>query len=134
MSKDTKFKKGRSGNPGGRPKLPPDVREAKNLTQQQLILILNKLMFMTDFEIKQLLNDPKTNKFERIVGRILDKADLHGDSVRLEFLLNRTIGKVTEKVQHTLPRPVIIKRLDGTEVIMKAELPEPEEVESGQES
>lgn len=129
MRKDTKFKKGSSGNPGGRPKLPADVKEAKNLTQNQMILILNHLMFMTDLQIKSILSDPKTNKFERIVARILEKADLHGDSTRLEFLLNRTIGKVTEKVQHTLPRPVVINRSDGSSMVLAAELPSKEEGE-----
>ena len=122
-----RFKPGISGNPGGRKKLPAEVKEAKNLTNNQMILILNKLMFMTDYDVSRVLNDPKTSKFERIVAKILDKADQQGDSMRLDFLLNRTIGKVTEKVQHTLPRPMVIQRSDGSQTILTSEMPEEDE-------
>lgn len=116
-----KFKPGESGNPGGRPKLPADVKEAKKLTTNKLILTLNKLLFMTDHEILKVIRDPKAFKIEKIVARILQKADQQGDASRLNFLLDRTIGKVTEKVQHTLPRPVIVNKSDGSQMILGAE-------------
>lgn len=121
------FPKGMSGNPGGRPKLPKDVAEAKRVTNNEMILLFNKLMFITDAEIKAVLANPKTPKVERILARVLDKADIHGDHTRLEFLLTRTIGKVKDQVEVSLPVPTIIKRSDGSEIELGAKLANEEE-------
>lgn len=116
------FKPGVSGNPGGRAKLPPDVAQAKKVTNNQIILILNKLMFAPDREIKAVLLNADTPKFERIVARVLERADQFGDHTRLEFLLTRTIGKVKDQVEVSVPVPTIIQRRDGSEVELGAKI------------
>lgn len=98
--KETRFKKGISGNPGGQRKLPPDVKIAKDITQDNVILMFSEVMLMDEFQIKDLLANPKENKFKRAIAQVLDKAEKYGDATRLEFLLNRTIGKVTDRIEH----------------------------------
>lgn len=53
------------------------------------------------------------------IARILVKGISEGDTQRLDFLFNRLIGKVKEKKEISLPKPTIIKMIDGkTELVM----------------
>ena len=116
------FKAGNCANPKGRDPVPSDVKAAKKLNTNQLILIFNKLIHMTEFELRAHLKNVETPKFERVVCEILNEAELKGDHYRLDFILNRLIGKVTEKVEHILPSPTIIYKSDGSQVILGAEI------------
>jgi hypothetical protein len=120
------FKPGQIANPNGAPRVPEEVKIARQLSQNQLILIFNKLLHMTGAELKAHWNNPETPVFERIVAKILNQADVLGDHHRLDFILNRLIGKVTEKVDVKLPTATIIKRVDGSEIELGAKYIEEE--------
>lgn len=92
-----KFKPGQSGNPGGRPKMPADIREARRVTQIELERIINKYTSYTRQEMKDAIADPNTSMFEIMIASIIGQAAQKGDQTRLEFLLNRMIGKVPDK-------------------------------------
>jgi hypothetical protein len=117
------FKPGNKANPHGRPQVPPEVKEARKLNQSQMELIFNKLIHMTEVELKAHWTNPQTPKFEKIVCKILNEAEIRGDHYRLDFVLNRLIGKVTEKVLHELPKPFVVKKSDGSQIVMGARLP-----------
>jgi len=128
MSEDNRFKPGVSGNPAGRPKIPDDIKQAKRLNKLEVERLMNKFMAMTKDEISQSINDPTTPALEIMIGSIIAKAVSHGDPVRLNFLLDRLIGKVKDELDVTvIPRPVIIERHDGTEIEMTTERKEIEE-------
>jgi hypothetical protein len=114
------FKPGNKANPNGRPKVPSDVKEARRLNTNLLTLTFNRLIFMTEAELRLHWENPNTPKFEKIVCKILNQAEVRGDHYRLDFILNRLVGKVTEKVEHSLPRPTIVKRSDGSEMVLGA--------------
>lgn len=113
----TQFKKGQSGNPGGRIKLPEDVKQAKNMNRVELERTLNRLVHMTPMQLKEILNAPNTPVFEVMIAQIVTKAAQQGDHMRLNFLLDRMVGKVKEHIEHTIRKPVAIQRRDGTEVV-----------------
>ena len=109
------FKPKNNANPNGRPKLDKDVQEASRLTKTMILEILTQYMSMDVNSLKVMLQDPTKPVIHHIVGRVALKAINSGDHQRLDFFMNRMIGKVTDKVEHSLPRPVIIDCAIGLE-------------------
>jgi hypothetical protein len=115
------FKPGQSGNPGGRPKIPEELRKFKTLSADEVKKIFAKYARMTEPEVSAYMAADDTPIFEKVVGQGLLKAVKDGDYGRLNFILDRTIGKVVEKTEIDLPEPVIIRRRGGDEVQLAAE-------------
>lgn len=123
----TQFKKGVSGNPSGRKRIAPEIRNASHLTKQTLIKILNEFIHMDREQIAAKLQDPKATMLEMAVGHIIAKAAKEGDTMRLNFLFDRIVGKVTDVVENIhkdggladyeeIPREALLKLVgDGKE-------------------
>lgn len=90
------FPKGVSGNPGGRAKMPEDVKRANNLTAVEFIRLTNKYLGLSKEELIQALKDPAATTLELMIGSIMHKAVVEGDQKRLDFLLDRLVGKVKD--------------------------------------
>ena len=126
---DTKFKPGQSGNPKGRPPLPAEIRAIKSLSPQYVKKIISKLALMDREQMMEWIQKPlikggPTN-IELMVASIITKAVTDGDQGKLNFLLDRTIGKVVENrnVQFQPVQYVTTVRADGAlmqEVIKEA--------------
>ena len=69
-----------------------------------------------------LVRDPATPMMEVIAAAILAQAAQKGDHVRLEFVLQRMIGKVKDALEVTVAKPFIIRRSDGSSVELGAEV------------
>jgi hypothetical protein len=110
------WKKGQSGNPKGRPKIRQDLKNVKVMTNTEVSALLWRLMSKTTEELRLMVEDPETPAMELMVARIIDKGLLEGDPQRLNFLLDRTIGKVIDKREVEVT-PVVYKtriEKDGT--------------------
>jgi hypothetical protein len=106
------------GDPrAGRPPMDADLKRANALTSAELKRTLNRLLFMEDIELEALTKDAKANQLERIVSNIILQATKHGDVARMEWLAQRLVGKVVDKVE-VKTEPFIVKRQDGTEIVM----------------
>lgn len=90
------WKKGQSGNPKGRPKLPADIKQGRRLNQVEFERSVNQFLFQTKDSLHELLDDPTATVFELLIGTMMLKAIREGDHVRLSFLLDRLIGKCPE--------------------------------------
>lgn len=82
----TRWKPGVSPNPGGRPK--------SLLTKDKVKGILGKFADMTLQDLENLVKDPQSKMLEIMVASIMVKAAKDGDFSRLNFILDRSIGRV----------------------------------------
>lgn len=116
---------GPSPNPNGRPRLPADLAAIKKLTPSYIRMVIAKLARMTQQEMVTYLQTSGANNMELMVASIIVKATQEGDHSKLNFLLDRSIGKVVEEKRVQL-EPVIYKttvRSDGAlvqEVVSEA--------------
>lgn len=114
------FTKGVSPNPGGRPKLPDDIVMARRLNQLELERVFNKYLFTSDQEdLVQTIKDTSLPPIHRCVASILYQAIVKGDPTRLNFIIEKLLGKTPEA-----PKPredselVIIEMSNGNELHM----------------
>lgn len=103
----TRFKPGQSGNPAGRKKLPPEIQAINSLTPEYVKKIISKFSQMSKEEMGTFLrlgpDDPGgPNMMEIMIGSIVAKAAQDGDYTRLNFLLDRSIGRVKETIDVSL--------------------------------
>lgn len=115
------FQKGKPGGPG-RPRMNPELKKIPGLSKEEVDKILAKFGRMSRAEIKDHMADPATPMLELMVGAVVMKAYQHGDQSRLNFILERTIGKVKDQVEVTLPEPTFVKRLNGEVIELGAEM------------
>ena len=94
-SEKTRFKPGQSGNPAGRAKDPQELHLIKQLTKREFSLLLNKILQCDPDKLK----DFKGSVLEMWLAAGATKAIKTGDYSRLEFLINRLIGKVPDKLE-----------------------------------
>lgn len=97
------FLPGQSGNPNGRPNVPEDLKQARNLNRIELDRLLNKMLGSTKAELETILKNPSSTLLEITVCGILAKAAQGGDHQRLNFILERLVGKVKDVVEFVNP-------------------------------
>jgi hypothetical protein len=112
------FKKGKSGNPKGGPKLPDDIREVNKLTKTMALDIIGQYMSMRVESLNNILGDDTKPVFHRIVASIAKIAIETGDHQRLNFLMDRLIGKVTDRIEHQGATPVLIQYSNGDQTML----------------
>lgn len=99
---------GRDWKPGmeqsagpGRPAVTPQLKQLKKLNQESLAKILNELAHASIQELAAMSKETHRSVFEMIIISILKKAYEQGDQQRVNFILDRLIGKVKDQVEHT---------------------------------
>ena len=95
----SQFKPGVVSNPGGRPKLPDDIKEARKVSQFEFERIVNRYLFIPPAEIKEDLERKDATAFEHLLGGIIHKAIVKRDERKAEWLLSRTLGKMRERLE-----------------------------------
>ncbi len=94
----------------GRKSVPADLRAARSLTKATLEGLINKHLWMTSKQIDKVLEESsRVSMMERMIASIIQKAVIQGDERRLEFILDRLIGKVKDEIDIT----AYLRKLDG---------------------
>ena len=110
----SRFKPGVSGNPSGKKK--------NLLTQTEVKGIISELENLPLGKLKEIMADEKETAIRAsIASQILKSAG--GDSNSFNMLMDRSIGKVKETKEIILPKPTIVERTDGSQLVLSAELP-----------
>ena len=105
------------GNPGGpgRPPKHPELAGLNPLTRSDWTLKFTRFFNMTKRELEDFIkNDDKEKIADIIIAGIVLKTIKDGDDKKLDFMLDRTVGKVKDIVQLEVPKPYIIRRRDGS--------------------
>lgn len=99
--KDTQFKPGQSGNPNGRPPAPATIRAMKSWNQVKFAELLNEYVELTQDQLAEKLKSGGCTMLEEMIMSIMLHAKKKGDHQKMEFLLNRLIGKVPNEIDVT---------------------------------
>lgn len=93
------FKKGEVANPLGQLPVGRDLIEARKLTRLEFERLVNKYLFMGVKEIEKILDNPYSDipLIDALILSGLRMAYRDGDTKRLDFFLDRTIGRVVMK-------------------------------------
>lgn len=102
------FKKGQSGNPNGKPRLPDDIREANKLTKATAVSLMNQFLYTDMIELEAILADKTRPVIQHIICSVAMRAVADGDQKCADWFMDRLIGKVTEKIEHSAPKPLRI--------------------------
>jgi hypothetical protein len=102
----TSFKKGKSGNPAGRPRIPDDVKAMRSLNQVELTRILNHVVFLPMPEIKALTKSAEAPAFLVGSAKLVEKFAKYGDVFAYHALLDRLIGRTPNAPLIELPPPL----------------------------
>ena len=86
---------GQSGNPGGRPSLPPEVRRDRKDNQVKLIQLITKHLNMTSKESATEARKEGTPQIEKAVRKIVEQA-MKGNVWAFQYLMNLMVGKIPE--------------------------------------
>jgi len=103
----SKFQPGQAGSNGPIPGM---------LTPLMIRRLLSRMWKMNRWQLQKLVEDPKTSMGEITLAAILVKAAGDGDVQKIEFVLNRMIGKV--KAAQEKPEQLDELRLIPTEKIL----------------
>jgi hypothetical protein len=108
------FPKGVSGNPGGRPPLTDEERQARRLSREQFAEVANLLLSRNREELQKILDDPKTPYFMELMIKLMFEMKYD----ELDKMLNRLIGKVPDEVNVGVRKPYVVERPNGQTVEM----------------
>lgn len=78
--------------------------------------MLNEYIYLTRAEVLDRIKAHDTPALEIMIGTIISKAVTSGDHMRLNFLLDRIVGKPPENGDLMIPKPITLAyRLDDKE-------------------
>lgn len=130
------FRPGQSGNPGGRPKMPPSVKAIFGYKKHEVAKIISKYGRMPQYKLDEALRDKEMPVLDRSICELYLRAIEDRDYICLNFLLDRSIGKSAAPLLDDPEDPVDAVKsmpLHDLLLLVKANLPSLEKVLETQE-
>ena len=110
-------------NRKGAPKVPKDLKEAKGkLSNAILEAKITKFLTFDKTELQDVIKDPKSQMIDITLCSIIAKAATGADQQRLDWVITRLLGRVKETKEIILPKPTMIERMDGSHMLLAAEI------------
>lgn len=111
-----KWKKGQSGNPGGRKKKFVTVCKEEGYTLTEINDAIQQMLTMTVDELKTVHQNPKATILEKTVAVALGKSLSRGKLDNLETLLSRVFGKPKQQIDGTIDGEITVRFEDGFDI------------------
>lgn len=112
----TSFKPGQSGNPAGRRRMPPRLKEICPLSSEELNLTISMHLRMNLEKLRNVMADPNTIALDLMIASSIMKAIEDGELAKAETLFLRSLGRVRDMIDIPRPEPVIIHRISGAQI------------------
>lgn len=103
----------------GRKKEPEEMKALKKLTRDSFAEICYRFFFEDANKLRDLEKEGRLLGLEKAVLSVLNRAIVTGDQYKLEFLLQRTLGKVKEEININKFQKAV-DGLDRAELFAKA--------------
>jgi len=105
-------------NRKGRPRIPKDLKDVQLLSADYVKRKISYFSHITTDELEKIVEDKTGTVMDQMIAKVCYAAFIDGDYTRLNFLLDRAVGKVKEVKELVLPKPTIIQKRDGTQIVM----------------
>jgi len=105
----------------GRPAIPEDLKAVRKLTAEEAERLITGFLSMPPTALVAMIKDSQTPAIHSLIANIILKGVQGGDAQRMEFLFNRTIGRVLDKIEVT-SKPFVIRKADGVVVLGTKEI------------
>lgn len=90
---------------GGRPRLPEDLKEIKNMEKDVYKKTISKFLNMDIEDLQAFLQEIKSRKvkvFDAYIASMIAKGMQNQDISIMEWLATRSVGKVKDEVDHNI--------------------------------
>ena len=98
-SEGTRWKKGQSGNPNGRPKKISTVLQIEGFNQFQIKQICSLVSGANLVELDRILNAPEATALELVIARTFKKAIATGDYRAIKDVIEMVAGKAMQQTE-----------------------------------
>lgn len=112
------FTTGTRANPNGRPPLSPEQKELRKLTKAHVEELYNRMLLIPAEELAEIAKDKTRQGIELLVARMVVDGITKSDRSAFTYLVDRLIGKISDHVEHTFPKPTIVEFHDGEKLIL----------------
>ena len=113
---------GVSANPSGRSPTPAPLKEARRLNKTEFELVVNKYLWCALEQLEALVEDKSLPVMEAWIVAIMARGIKTGDWGGHEWIAQRIMGKVKDQVEISMPKPYIVHRLDGSQMVLGTNL------------
>ncbi len=131
----SKWLPGQSGNPGGRPRMPDELRAITSLSRIEILKLVSKYARMSMDELQEAGKSRSTPLVELSIASIFLHTVKNGDYARLAFLLEQALGKVPTSAitDEEAQARKELQELSDSELLklVKEKIPEFEDVSRG---
>lgn len=109
-----RFQKGQTGNPKGSSARARDMGSLTRLTNQVLADIGSDILHGTEGRLEAIVTDPDATVIKKWTAKLIIHSMIEGDAGVYNTLLNRIVGKVKERIEHSGP--------DGDAIQLRAKM------------
>lgn len=105
------FKPGQGGRKPGAVSIPKEIR---SLNRKEAEEKFSKYLAMDQKELEKCVKDKSLPSMDAMIVKVISEAIKKGDYTRFSFILDRTIGKVTEKLDLSSTDGTMIPQINVT--------------------